>query len=176
MRTTALAVGTTSGRYSRLPVTLLLVHVAGGKAAHAEQAGARVRGQHGADLADDRRRPAVHLAAALDQLLERIRRVDVLRAPGIGARVLALTRVVDHALHRAAARPDALDRRHLVLDREDRLDLQRRADPGAGSADPAAALEELERVDHEPELQVGTRGADVLGNLCGALPLSRRVG
>ena len=48
--------------------------------------------------------------------------------------------MIDHPLERAAPGPDALDRLDLALDREDRLDLERRADPGLGAADPPAAL------------------------------------
>ena len=79
-------------------------------------------------------------------------RVDVLGAPAVGARVVALARVVHHPLERARAGAHALHRRHLVLDGEDRLHPQRGPDPGAGRADPPAAAEELERVDREPQL------------------------
>ena len=62
--------------------------------------------------------------------------------------------VVDHALERAAPRADPLDRDDLALDRQDRLDPQRGADPRLRAADPAAAAQELQRVDREQDLQV----------------------
>ena len=66
---------------------------------------------------------------------------------------VALAREVDHALEGAAAGADALDRGDLLLEREDRLDLQRRADEGLGGADPTALAQVLERVDREPHLE-----------------------
>ena len=67
--------------------------------------------------------------------------------------------VVDHPLERAAPGADALDRHDLGLDREDRLDPQRGADPRLRAADPAAAAEELERVDGEEDLRAPARRA-----------------
>ena len=81
------------------------------------------------------------------------RRLDVLDDPGVGAVVVARAQVVDHPLERAARGAHALDRRDLALDREDRLDLQRAAEPGLRGADPPAAAQELERVDREPDLR-----------------------
>jgi hypothetical protein len=78
---------------------------------------------------------------------------------------VALARVIDHSLERPGAGPHALDRDHLALDREDRLDLQRRADPRAGGADPPPAPKELERVDREPHLQLRARAPGALGDL-----------
>ena len=66
---------------------------------------------------------------------------------------------VDHPLERAARGPDPLDRRDLRLDGEDRLDLQRRAEPRLGAGDPPAAAQVLERVDREPQLQLGPGSA-----------------
>ncbi len=65
--------------------------------------------------------------------------------------------VVAQALDRAGAGADALDRGDLLLQGEDRLDLQRRADPGAGAADAAAAAQVLEGVDRKPHLQLLAR-------------------
>ena len=79
---------------------------------------------------------------------------------------LALAGELDHALERAAAGADALHRRDLLLERQDRLDLQRRAEPRLGRADPAAAAQVLERVDREPHLQ----------RLAGALDRLQRLG
>ena len=55
---------------------------------------------------------------------------------------------------RSIARPcgaHALDGRDLAVDREDRLDLQRRAEERLRGADPAAAAQVLERVDGEQD-------------------------
>ena len=89
----------------------------------------------------------------LDQLLGRLGVVDVLDDPAVGAVGVALAGEVDHALERAAPRPDPLDRGDLLLEREDRLDLQCRAEERLGGADPAALAQVLERVDREPHLQ-----------------------
>ena len=102
-------------------------------------------------------------------------RVDVLHRPGVGARLVALAGVVHHPLEHPGARAHALDRRHLALHGEDRLDLQRRADPGARRADPPAALEELERVDAEPQLQLAARLAHPLFHLVEAGTARRRA-
>ena len=67
--------------------------------------------------------------------------------------------VVDEPLERAPGRAHALDRRDLALDREDRLDLQRRADPRLRRADAPAAAQELERVDREPASSGRARSA-----------------
>ena len=67
--------------------------------------------------------------------------------------LLALVGELDHALERAPARAHALDRRDLLLEREDRLDLQRRAEQRLRGADPPAPAQVLERVDREPHLQ-----------------------
>ena len=67
---------------------------------------------------------------------------------------------------RSNARPDgahALDRRDLAVDGEDRLDLQRAAEPGLRGADAPAAAQELERVDREPDLRRVDRGAHARG-------------
>ena len=63
---------------------------------------------------------------------------------------------------RSNARPQVRTRsigHDLGLDREDRLDPQRRADPRLRAADPAAAAQELERVDGEEDLELLARGA-----------------
>ena len=83
------------------------------------------------------------------------------------AGLVALAGVVAQALDRAGAGADPLHRRDLLLQGEDRLDLQRRADEGAGAADPPAAPQVLEGVDREPHLQL-------LAGLLGAG--ERRVG
>src|SRR5919106_354198 len=118
----------------------------------------RSRAHPVSDLAHDRRLALEDRRAALHERGALVRGVDVLGRPGVGARVVALARVVDHPLEGPRAGADALDRRHLVLHGEDRLDLERGADPGARRADAPAALEELERVDREPHLQLLARG------------------
>ena len=70
--------------------------------------------------------------AGLDQALGRVRRLDVVDDPGVAAVLVALAGVADQALDRPGAGPHALDRGHLLLEGEDRLDLQGGPDPGAG--------------------------------------------
>src|SRR3954454_20916793 len=110
--------------------------------------------EHRADLADELRLALEDLPAALDQLVALFGRVDVLRRPAVGARIVALAGVLDQAVEDPPAPAHALHGDHLALEREDRLHLQRRADPGAGRADASAALQEFERVDGEPHLQL----------------------
>jgi hypothetical protein len=115
-----------------------------------------------ADLGDEEGLGAHHLAAALDETLSIVGIADVLDDPGVVAVVLELLRVLDETLEDAASGPNPLDRRDLVVEGEDRLDLQGRAHPGAGGADPAAATQVLERVDREPHPQVLPCRADAL--------------
>ena len=63
--------------------------------------------------------------------------LDVLDHPRVGAVLMTAAQQIDHALEGAARGPDALDRGDLGLDGEDRLDLQRRAEPGLRAGDPA---------------------------------------
>jgi hypothetical protein len=77
----------------------------------------------------------------------------VLHDPRIGAVGAPRGQVLDHPLERTAGGPHALDRRDLRLDGEDRLDLERPAEPGLRAPDASAALEVVERVEAEPELQ-----------------------
>jgi hypothetical protein len=88
----------------------------------------------------------------------------VLNDPPIGAVLVALSGVGDQAGDRARTRADPLDGLDLLLEGEDRLDLQGRAEPRPGCADPAAAAQVLERVHREPELQ---RLAGLVGGLRG---------
>src|SRR4051794_12661918 len=134
-----------------------LGHVTGGDTAHSEQPRPHVGPDHRAVLAHEQRLAAEDLPAAVGKPLRLLGRLDVLRDPGVGPRLVALAGVVDHPLERALARSHALDRRHLRLHGEDRLDLERRSDPGARRAYAAAALQELERVDREPHLEVLAR-------------------
>ena len=64
----------------------------------------------------------------------------------------------------------ALDRSDLLFEREDRLDLERRAEPRRGSADPPPAAQVLERVDGEPHLQRSRVVADALHDFLGDAP------
>src|SRR3954465_15757753 len=59
---------------------------------------------------------------------------------------------LDELLHRLLVASDALERNHLALDREDRLDVQELARPGARAPDASAASQELERVHREDQL------------------------
>src|SRR4051794_21682184 len=139
------------------PASDALFHETFGYRAHAKQAGTGVRAQHRPDLADQHRGAPEDLPAALLKAGDLIGRVYVLHRPSVGAGLVALAGVVHHPLECAGARAHSLDRGHLSLDGEDGLDPERRADPGAGGADPTAPLEELERVDGEPHLQLAAR-------------------
>ena len=64
---------------------------------------------------------------------------------------------LDELLAGLAVGANAFGRLHAaILDLDDRLDGEQRADRGLGAADPAAALEVLERVEAEVDLQIGT--------------------
>src|SRR4051794_6235156 len=127
-------------------------------AARAEQSGADVRADDGADLGDPDRLAAEDLAPAFDEPLGLLSGLDVLDDPAVRAVGLAGLHVVDEALEGAARGAHPLDGDDLGLQREDRLDLQRGAEHRLRLADPPAALQELERVDGEPDLQ-GLTGA-----------------
>ena len=99
-------------------------------------------------------------------------RLDVLDDPAVGAGLVALAPVVDHALERALGRAHALDRLDLLAQGQDRLDLQRRAEVGLRAADPAAAAQVLQRVDGEPHLQ---RVAGLLGAVQDGLGIAARA-
>src|SRR6202012_5598362 len=107
----------------------------------------------GPDVGVEGRPPAEHLAEVGGQQFGGLRVLDVLDDPGVGARFVQLAAVAAQPLQRARARADPFDRGDFTVDREDRLDLQRAADPGAGAADAAALAQVLERVDGEPHLQ-----------------------
>src|SRR5690349_24900272 len=77
-------------------------------------------------------------------------RLDVLHDPGVGVAGVQLLRVGDHALEGPTRGAHALDRHDLVLEREDRLDLQRPAEPRLRLADAPAAAQILERVYAAP--------------------------
>src|SRR6478736_7652577 len=72
----------------------------------------------------------------------------------VRAVVAALARVVDHPLECAAPGAHPLDGRDLLAQSQNRLDLERRAQPCLCGPDPAALAEVLERVDREPHLQL----------------------
>lgn len=65
--------------------------------------------------------------------------LDVLDDPRVRAVVMPAAQVVDHALECPACGSHPLDGRDLRLDREDRLDLQRRPQPCARGADTPAS-------------------------------------
>ena len=62
-------------------------------------------------------------------------------------------RVLDQPLEGAPSRAHALDRGDLLPEGQDRLDLQRRAQPCLSGADPAPLAQVLERVEREPHLE-----------------------
>ena len=80
--------------------------------------------------------------------------LDVLDDPGVGAGFMQLAGVAAQPLERPGSGPHPFDRGDFAVDREDRLDLQGAADPGAGAADAAALPQVLEGVDREPHLQL----------------------
>ena len=109
----------------------------------AEQAGADVRADHGADLGHELRRAAVDLAPALGQPAATSGAWMCWTKNTSAPSSRSAVEVLDHPLERAAGRAHPLDRLDLAVDREDRLDLQRRADPRLRAADPPAAAQVL---------------------------------
>ena len=79
--------------------------------------------------------------------------LDVLNHPPVRPVVVELVGVLNHALEGALGGAHPLDGGDLVLEREDRLDLERAADPRLRLAHAPAAAQILERVDAEPDLQ-----------------------
>src|SRR3954470_6000538 len=104
----------------------------------AQDARAGVGADDGADLRHHLRVAPVDLPAALGHPLGLLRHLDVLDGERVAAVLAALLEVGHQALERAPRRAHALHRLHLTLDREDRLDLQGGADPGARAADAPA--------------------------------------
>ena len=127
-----------------------------------------MRAEDRADLGHELGLAVEDLAALLDEVAGRLGVLDVLDDPGVGAVGVALAGVLDQALEGAAPGPHALDRRDLLLERQDRLDLQRRAEQRLGRADPAAPPQELERVDREPDLDSVARLRHALDDGVGA--------
>ncbi len=84
--------------------------------------------------------------------------------PAVGACVVELARVLDHALECPPGGAHALDGHDLVLERQDRLDLQRAAQPGLGLADAPSALEVLEGVQAEPYFEHLARRSHARGD------------
>ncbi len=125
----------------------------GGHAPDAEHSGADVGAEHGADLGHERRLGAEDVAALLDQVPSRLVVLDVLDDPRVGAVGVASAGVLDQPLEGAPSRAHALDRGDLLPEGEDRLDLERRAQPCLRGADPAPLAQVLERVDREPHLE-----------------------
>ncbi len=136
--------------------------------------GAGVRAEDRADLGDEHGLAVEYLTALLDQVARRLGVLDVLDDPGVGAVGVALAGVLDQALEGAATGPHALDRSDLILEREDRLDLQRRPEQRPRGADTAAPPQELERVDREPHLQSIARLRHALDDGVGPAALARR--
>src|SRR3954470_23001250 len=101
------------------------------QAGDAEHAGADVGADDRPDLREQLRVAPVDVAAALGQALGLVGRLDVLDREPVAAVLAPPLEVGDQALERAAGGAHALDGLHLALDRENRLDLQRRADPPA---------------------------------------------
>src|SRR4029079_13479863 len=95
--------------------------------AEADAARAAVGADDGPDLGHEGRLAAEDLPPAGDEAVGDVLGLDVLHDPGVGGLGAALVHVLDHALEGALGRADALDGRDLAVEREDRLDLQRRA-------------------------------------------------
>ena len=116
----------------------------------------------GPDLGDEQGLGVEDLAAPLDQAVGLLGRLDVLHDPPVAAGRPQLAGVVHHPLERPPGGPHPLHRHDLVLEREDRLDLQGSSQPRLGLADPPAAAEVLERVEAEPDPQRRLGLEDVL--------------
>ena len=114
-----------------------------------------------AHLADEQGLAAEDLAAPLDEDGGPLGVLDVLDDPGVGAVVVAALQVLDHALERAAGRAHPLDRGDLGLEREDRLDLQRRAQPGAPppTRPPRRRYSSVSTTNQTADLVAGLLGA-----------------
>src|SRR5439155_12189885 len=95
---------------------------------------------------------AEDVATLLDEPARRFAVLDVLDHPRVGAVSVTLARMLHNSLERAAARAYPLDRGDLLHQGEDRLDLERGAEPGLSGADAPPLAQVLERVDHEPHL------------------------
>ena len=130
----------------------------GGHAADAEQPRPDVGADHRTDLRhEDRWRGHDLLRLGYQAAGLPPRRLDVLDDPGVCAVVVALLGVVGEPPQRTCAGAHALDRGDLLVERQDRLDLERRAEPGRRCTDAAAPAQVLERVDGEPHLEVRAR-------------------
>src|SRR5262249_27654623 len=114
---------------------------------------ADVCSDHGPDLRGEDRVRAEDRLAVLDELGRALGILRVLDDPAVGAGLVALARVALHPLQGARPGADPLDRSYLVFESENRLDLQRGADPRARRADAAPAAQVVERVDREPDLE-----------------------
>jgi hypothetical protein len=134
-----------------------------------------VGAHHGPELGHELRVAAVDLAAALGEALGHVVRLDVLDDEHVGAGFASGGQVVDHALEGAAGRAHALHRLDLALDREDRLDLECRADPCLRRADAPPAAEVLERVDREDDAHPSAQGGGGLGRAAQVGPVADRV-
>src|SRR3954453_9770557 len=129
------------------------------QAGHSKDARARVRADHRPDLRDELRVAPVDLPPALGHPLGDLGDLDVLDGERVAAVLAPLLEMCDQAIEGAARGAHALHRLHLTLDREDRLDLERRADPRPRGADAAAPAQVLERVQVHEDLQVVAEGA-----------------
>src|SRR5207237_2922445 len=67
--------------------------------------------------------------------------------------------------HRLLVTAHPFEGDHLALDRQDRLDVQQRAGPGARASDPPATPEEFERVDREDQVRVTLVALEQLADL-----------
>ena len=105
----------------------------------------------------------------------RRRRLGVLHDPVARAAVVQLAQVGDHPLERAAVRPHAPDGSDLGAERQDRLDLQRRADHRLGGADAPATAQVLERVEAEPDVERLARPLDGGDDRVRVAPRSARL-
>ena len=92
-----------------------------------------------------------------DQRLRLVGVVRVLHDPAVAPVRLHLLDQRHQALERPAAGAHPFDGADLRLQREDRLDLEGRAQPRLSAADAPALAQVLERVEREQELQLCTR-------------------
>ena len=130
------------------------------------------------DLADEARLAAEDLAAALDEPLRLVGRLDVLHAPGVGAVGVQRAHVLDHPLERPAGGAHALD--GLDLDSSERIGLIFSAPPIQACAPPTRPpRRRYSSVSRQNQIrQRGARALRVLGDVvqagAGARPASPR--
>src|SRR5258708_12522533 len=115
-----------------------------------QHAGAEMGTQHRSHLGAEQWLATEQLAARGDQALGVGQRLGVLDDPLVRAAVAQLAQVPNHSLEGAAVGADAPDRGDLLAERQDRLDLEGRADHRPRPADPPPLPHVLQRLPPDP--------------------------